>query len=50
MRLVVINTAKNTYRVFEGRTLVAEYQSAGPLSADVVEEIRLASPPPLEAA
>lgn len=50
MRLVVINTAKGTYRVFEGRTFVAEYQSDGPVTAQEVEEIRLAPPPPLEVA
>ena len=51
MRLVVINTAKSTYRVFEGRQLVAEYQAFGEVpTAEQVEEIRLAVPTPLETA
>lgn len=50
MRLVVIDSAKNTYTVFEGRTFVAEFQSYGPLPAEEVEHIRVSPPPPLEAA
>lgn len=51
MRLVVIDAARRTYRVFEGRTFIAEYTSVDrPATAEEVEEIRLASAPPLEAA
>lgn len=46
MRLVVIDAKKGAYRVYEGRTLVAEYHASLGLLADAkqVEEIRLATP------
>lgn len=50
MRLVVIEDAKKTYRVYDGENFIAEYMSDGVLSAEQVEEIRVNEPPPLESA
>lgn len=45
MRLVVINTKADSYRVFEDRVLVAEYKAEGlQVTEQDIEDMRLYTP------
>ena len=49
MRLVVINTKADSYRVYEDRDLVAEYKAEGlQVTKQDVEDMRLYTPPAAE--